>query len=135
MDVKPVEFDYNSNSTVKGLSGRNVTLGEWARDIKSIKLGAVRLYDLLPRGVMRRVKKERKEIFVARHQALISNVQSKLDNLPKKEDKNKSSDNNNGSKEEGGDGEEDDGKSRKRGACRSTNCRGRRHHTRCGCSN
>ena len=109
MDVKPIEFDYTTNSTVKGLSGRNVTLGGWAQDITSIKLGAVRLYDLLPRNVMRRVKKERKEIFVAKHQALISNVQSKLDNLPKAENK-KSSDNKNNDKEEGGDNGEDEKK-------------------------
>ena len=60
-------------------------LGQWTKDITKVKQGAVRLYDLLPRSVERRVKRERKEAFVAKHQALISDIQSKLDNLPENE--------------------------------------------------
>lgn len=60
-------------------------MGQWTKDITKVKQGAVRLYDLLPRSVERRVKRERKEAFVAKHQALISDIQSKLDNLPENE--------------------------------------------------
>jgi len=81
---KSIDFDYTTNNQIQGLSGRDVTLGEWAKDIKSLKLGAVRLYDLLPRNVERRVKRERKEAFVAKHQALIADTQSKLDSLDEK---------------------------------------------------
>jgi len=80
---KTIDFDYTANQTIKGLSGRNITLGEWAKDIKQLKQGAVRLYDLLPHGVEIRVKRERKEAFVTKHQALISDTQSTLDNQPK----------------------------------------------------
>lgn len=82
---KSIDFDYTTNQTVKGVLGRNITLGAWAKDITKLKQGAVRLYDLLPRSVERRVKRERKEAFVAKHQALISDIQSKLDNLPENE--------------------------------------------------
>jgi len=81
---KSIDFDYTINNLIDGLSGRTVKLGEWAKDIKSLKLGAVRLYDLLPRNVERRVKRERKEAFVAKHQALIADTQTKLDSLNEK---------------------------------------------------
>lgn len=83
MGDEVIEFKYNEDgeNTVQGLSGRTLILGGWARDVTELKLGAVRLYELLPRGVMRRVKKERKEAFMAKHQALISATQMKLDQL------------------------------------------------------
>jgi len=81
-DTSAVELDYVEDDTsVEGLSGRKLRLGEWASDATRLKLGAVRLYDLLPRGVERRVKKERKEAFLRKHQTLISETQAQLDRL------------------------------------------------------
>ena len=53
-----------------------------AEGVAEFKQGAVRLYDLLPRGVERRLQKERKEAFLAKHGALISETQKSLDSLP-----------------------------------------------------
>ena len=82
-NAKLVEFQYKNNgeNVVEGLSGRKLVLGEWAKDVTSLKLAAIRLYELLPRGVLRRVKKERKEAFMIKHHALISKTQLKLDQL------------------------------------------------------
>jgi len=77
-----VKFDYEKNGTVvEGLSGRNITVGEWAKNVSEFKLGAVRLYELLPRSVARRVKRERKEAFMVKHMALLSKTQLQLDDL------------------------------------------------------
>lgn len=83
MDSKVIEFEYKDGeeNTVEGLSGRKLVLGEWAKDVKEMKLGAIRLYELLPRSILRRVKKERKEAFMMKHQTLISSTQLKLDKL------------------------------------------------------
>ena len=55
-----------------------------------VKLGAVRLFELLPGRVERRIKKERKEAFLSKHTALLSSTQAKLDGLPTNEsDKDK----------------------------------------------
>ena len=83
MDGKVVEFEYKDgeDNAVEGLSGRKLMLGEWAKDANELKLGAIRLYELLPRSILRRVKKERKEAFMTKHQALISGTQLKLDKL------------------------------------------------------
>eukprot|EP00986_Skeletonema_menzelii_P015272 scaffold11389_cov138-Skeletonema_menzelii.AAC.1 len=80
--AKVVKFDYTKNgTTIQGLSGRNITMGEWAKDVSELKLAAVRLYELLPRSVARRVKKERKEVFMVKHMALLSKTQLQLDEL------------------------------------------------------
>lgn len=91
---RTVEVDYAASNKVEGLSGRVLTLGEWAKDVKEMRLGAVRLYDLLPRGVERRVKGERKEEFMARHGGLISRTQISLDalNAKKKDEDGKKGD-------------------------------------------
>jgi len=76
---------------VKGLSGRDLILpGAWAasedEDDKGDgdtdwRLGAVRLYHLLPSSVERRLKRERKEIFMSRHVELTSQTQRSIDEL------------------------------------------------------
>lgn len=83
-----VDFTYtdnngegSNNNTVKGLSGRSLHLGSWAKNITKFHLGAVRLYELLPRSVMRRVKRERKEAFMIKHMDLLSKTQLELDGL------------------------------------------------------
>eukprot|EP00585_Thalassiosira_rotula_P001363 CAMPEP_0196147344 /NCGR_PEP_ID=MMETSP0910-20130528/25203_1 /TAXON_ID=49265 /ORGANISM="Thalassiosira rotula, Strain GSO102" /LENGTH=1458 /DNA_ID=CAMNT_0041409743 /DNA_START=91 /DNA_END=4467 /DNA_ORIENTATION=- len=82
MNETVVPFDYaTSNKTVEGLSGRNITVGEWAENVGALKLGAVRLYELLPYGVRKRLKRERKEAFMVKHRALISETQKTLDGL------------------------------------------------------
>lgn len=91
---KTIDFDYAKQQTIEGLSGRTITLGEWATNVVTLKIGAIRLFELLPRGVERRVKNERKQVFLSKHQAFISNTQSALDNLllAEKADKKKEGD-------------------------------------------
>ncbi|KAL7541337.1 hypothetical protein ACHAXR_010827 [Thalassiosira sp. AJA248-18] len=86
---KILQFDYDDleQQSIVGLSGRNIVMGEWAKGVSHFRVGAVRLYDLLPRGVERRVRRERKEAFIVKHQALISETQSMLDYLPLDKDK------------------------------------------------
>jgi len=87
---KTVNVDYATSPTIEGLSGRSLILGEWAKDVKEVKMGAIRLFALLPLSVERRIKRERKESFMIKHSALISSTQSKLDALPTNEsDKDK----------------------------------------------
>ncbi|KAL7459659.1 hypothetical protein ACHAWC_011570 [Mediolabrus comicus] len=50
-------------------------------NITVFHLGAVRLYELLPRSVMKRVKSERKEAFMVKHMDLLSKTQLELDGL------------------------------------------------------
>ncbi|KAL3906324.1 MAG: hypothetical protein SGILL_009314, partial [Bacillariaceae sp.] len=78
---KTVEIDFKKEPTIDGLSGRKLTLGKWASNVSKIKLGAIRLFDLLPTSVERRIKNERKESFLTKHRALISTSQLKLDEL------------------------------------------------------
>ena len=76
-----VDFNYDNSTIVKGLSGRNVTVGEWAKNVTQFKLSAVRLYELLPRAVALRVKRERKEAFMVKQGRLLSKTQLQLDEL------------------------------------------------------
>ena len=92
---KTVAFEFDSNSSVSvsvsvsvdsdninivaGMSGRNLTVGAWAKDVKEFRLGAVRLFHLLPRSVERRIRRERKSAFMIKHQALVSETQLSLD--------------------------------------------------------
>jgi len=78
---KSVPFDYAKDATIEGLSGRKLTLGEWAKDATTLRLGAVRLYELLPSSVRKRLKRERKEAFLTKHRALIAETQRSLDEL------------------------------------------------------
>ena len=77
---KTVEIDDDSCHVV-GLSGRNLTLGDWATNVKELRLGAVRLFHLLPGSVERRLGTERKEEFMVKHQHLIAETQLSLDTL------------------------------------------------------
>ena len=87
---KTVDIDFSTTKTVEGLSGRNLTLGSWAEGVGQVKLGAVRLFELIPGNVVRRIKKARKEAFLVKHMALLSSTQAKLDGLPANEsDKDK----------------------------------------------
>jgi len=107
---KNLNFDYAETQTIEGFSGRNMTVGEWAKDVTKLRMGAVRLYDLLPRSVERRLKKERKEAFMTKHQALISDIQKSLDqlNLPASDE-----DNANENENDGGDGGKESSRGKK----------------------
>jgi len=85
---------------VVGLSGRTLLLGEWANQVKELRMGAVRLYHLLPRSVERRLKVERKEKFAATHRDLISKTQRSLDELRKACDEEKDDEKKSESKKE-----------------------------------
>ena len=77
---KTAEIEDDSFHVV-GLSGRNLTLGDWATNVKELRLGAVRLFHLLPGSVERRLGTERKEAFMVKHLHLISETQLSLDAL------------------------------------------------------
>ena len=67
------------DGTVKGLSGRSLTLGPWAEGIDEFRIGAVRLFSLLPSSVARRVKRERKAAFMAKQHASVTAARRKLE--------------------------------------------------------
>ena len=69
----------SADGTLTGLSGRTLALGPWADGVDSFKVGAVRLWDLLPTSVLRRVKKERKAAFETLQHRTETATQQKLD--------------------------------------------------------
>ena len=71
----------DADGTVLGLSGRKLKLGEWADGVGEFRLGAFRLFDMLPSSVVRRVKAERKALFEAEQHATVTRVQRELDAL------------------------------------------------------
>jgi len=106
VDDKSDKDDSNNSSdkTIKGVSGRTLTLGAWADDdnVQEFRTGAVRLYHLLPSSVERRLKAERKKVFVTDHGELISKTQRSLDDAraappPKKKNDDKDDKKDNGS--------------------------------------
>ena len=75
----------NETIVIKGKSGRDLTLGEWApKPGSEVRLGSIRLYDVIPRSVRSRLLRERKEIFLTEHRQLIAQVQQTLDELQTK---------------------------------------------------
>ena len=80
------ELNTTSTSTsivIKGKSGRDLTLGEsWVPAAGSeLRLGTIRLYDVIPRSVRSRLLRERKTIFEDEHHRLMAQVQQNLDEL------------------------------------------------------
>lgn len=69
------------DGTVEGLSGRKLKLGDWANGVDEFRVGAVRLYSLLPASVRGRVGRERKARFTAAQHAATTEVQRELDGL------------------------------------------------------
>lgn len=69
------------DGSVTGLSGRTLRLGSWAESAAEMRLGAVRLFSLLPRSVLGRVKRERKASFEATQHAAVTAVQREMDAL------------------------------------------------------
>jgi tripeptidyl-peptidase-2 len=77
----------NETIVIKGKSGRELTIGEWApKPGSEVRLGSIRLYDVIPRSVMRRLLRERKEVFVTDNRQLIAQTQQTLDELQTKID-------------------------------------------------
>ena len=69
------------DGSVVGLSGRTLHLGSWADGAAELRLGAVRLYELLPGSVLARVKRERLETMQAAQHAAVTKAQRELDAL------------------------------------------------------
>lgn len=68
--------------TIKGKSGRSLVLGDWApKPGSKVRLGSIRLYEVIPRSVKRRLIRERKVKFLNEHQRLIAQTQLTLDEL------------------------------------------------------
>lgn len=77
----------NETKVIKGKSGRNLTLGEWAPNSGSkVRLGSISLFDVIPRSVRSRLLRERKETFVTEHRQLIAQIQKTLDESQSKID-------------------------------------------------
>ncbi|VEU36565.1 unnamed protein product [Pseudo-nitzschia multistriata] len=77
--------DADGPIVIKGKSGRDLTLGAWAPPAGcTVRLGSIRLYDVIPRSVKRRLVRERKEAFVDEHRRLIAQTQQTLDDLQSK---------------------------------------------------
>jgi tripeptidyl-peptidase-2 len=74
------------SKVITGLSGRELQLGDWAPTTTEVRLGGVRLYDLVPGSVQRRLKRDRKELFERNHDRLIAQTQQQLDELQVKID-------------------------------------------------
>lgn len=70
-----------ADGTVEGLSGRALQLGEWAEGIAEFRVGAVRLFSLLPTSVSARITRERKATFEASQHESVARVQRELDAL------------------------------------------------------
>jgi len=86
-EVSSDETEKGKPVVVKGKSGRSLTLGEWApKPGSKIRLGSIRLYDVIPRSVKGRLVRERKAAFVDEHRRLIAQTQQTLDELQSKID-------------------------------------------------
>ena len=77
---KVVEKD--KDGAIVGKSGRRLHLGGWADAADEIRVGAVRLYSLLPRSVLGRVKRERKAAFASVQHAAVTAAQRDLAAVP-----------------------------------------------------
>ena len=76
----------SSSTTVviRGISGRNLTLGPWwyteeGGVVPQLRLGAIPLYRLVPNSVQQRLERERKEKFRRHHAVLMTRTQQALD--------------------------------------------------------
>jgi len=67
-----------ADGTVVGASGRTLALGAWADTADEIRVGAVRLYDLLPTSVLERIKRERKTAFLVQQHVAVTAAQRSL---------------------------------------------------------
>lgn len=70
-----------ADGTFEGLSGRKLRLGSWADGIDEVRIGATRLFALLPSSVRSRIGRERKANFQAAQHASVTKVQRDLDDL------------------------------------------------------
>eukprot|EP00536_Pseudo-nitzschia_multiseries_P000066 jgi/Psemu1/321435/estExt_fgenesh1_pg.C_20050 len=87
------DADGGGITTIRGRSGRELTLGDWAPSAGTeVRLGSIRLYDVIPRSVRGRLIRERKAAFLDEHQRLIAQTQQELDELQSKIDSCKAGD-------------------------------------------
>jgi tripeptidyl-peptidase-2 len=80
IDTKAVA-ERQPDGSITGLSGRTLQLGSWGESAAELRLGAFRLFSLLPRSVLGRVKRERKASFEATQHAAVTAVQREMDAL------------------------------------------------------
>ena len=73
----------SEDGSIEGASGRKLFLGDWASDAADadFRIGAVRLYSLLPGSARARVLRERRRIFEVEQHAAIAEAQRELDQL------------------------------------------------------
>jgi tripeptidyl-peptidase-2 len=65
-------------STLVGLSGRTLTLGQWSCPSCKFHLGSKRLFDLFPADLVKRVKSERLESFTKSQRVAEVDIQQKM---------------------------------------------------------
>jgi len=70
-----------SDGSVKGLSGRALQLGPWADGVDEFRVGARRLFDFMPTGLVRRLREERRRLADVRQHAAVREVQRAIDDL------------------------------------------------------
>ncbi len=66
------------DSTIKGLSGRTLKLGDWSIPSRKIQIGLKRAYEIFPAPLIKRIKEDRKEAFLERHRKSVTQAQRKL---------------------------------------------------------
>lgn len=67
-----------ADGILEGITGRRLKLGAWAEGIDEFRVAAVRLFDLVPGSVLRRIKRERKAKFEEEQHAAVTMAQQAL---------------------------------------------------------
>jgi len=71
------------DGVIQGLSGRKLKVGKWDNPSGKYHIGIKRAFEVQPRGLTPRIKKERKEQFDIKQREAVSNLQREI-NDPKK---------------------------------------------------
>jgi len=80
--IVPESSSKNETITIKGKTGRELSLGDWAPKAGSeVRLGSIRLYDIIPLSVKSRLMRSKKAIFEDEHHRLMAQMQQHLDEL------------------------------------------------------
>jgi tripeptidyl-peptidase-2 len=66
------------DSTIKGLSGRTLKLGDWSIPSRKIHVGMKRAYEIFPGPLVKRIKEDRKEAFSRSHRQSVTDAQRKI---------------------------------------------------------
>jgi tripeptidyl-peptidase II len=85
IEMSEVREIKEGDTSIVGLSGRTLKIGKWSCPSGKVFLGIKRVYELFPRGLVKRVKEERLESFTESHRSAESVIQQKLNALEQQE--------------------------------------------------